>query len=400
MNPISTNQEKSQKLKSMKRLTLFLLILVAGLLYLSFVLDYAWLRAMSEAALVGGIADWFAIVALFKHPLGLPIPHTAIIPKSKDEIAKNLGVFIKEEFFNKENLRSSTFLKQINLKSIIQDFIKGEKRSFSLSGLTQALESKIPTLCEKIKSEEKNLRFLDQVNFSKIIGNALQSLQESASYDEIIKELVEILDTKFQELKGGLRNKLVDSWDKKLISFVTGYDDKIIAGIEDYINKLKNPNAEEIEKIKSALQKYIYDLFHNEKTISVVNQKIKGTLKSDTSLKILTAIMEHIEEHRFISTTFNEIIKRELEQFINDDIKLKAIERWIKRKIVEIIYDYSGQIAGFIENTIKSWDSQEISRKLELEVGKDLQFIRINGMVVGGIIGGIIYGIETLFLVF
>lgn len=70
-----------------------------GLLYLSFVFELHWLRAMSEAALVGGIADWFAVVALFKHPLGLPIPHTAIIPKSKDEIAKNLGQFIKSEFF-------------------------------------------------------------------------------------------------------------------------------------------------------------------------------------------------------------------------------------------------------------------------------------------------------------
>lgn len=392
------NLEKSQKLQRMKRLTFLLLILAGGILYLSFILDYAWLRAISEAALVGGIADWFAVVALFKHPLGLPIPHTAIIPKSKDEIAKNLGIFIKDEFFNKENLRQSALIQQINLKGIIKDFIEGKSQSFSLAGLTQALESKIPTLCEKIKSEEKNLRFLDQVNFSKIIGNALQSLQESASYDEIIKELVEILDAKFQELKGGLRNKLVDSWDKKIVSFFTRYDDKIIIGIEDYINKLKDPNAEEIEKIKAALQTYIHNLLYDEKTIFAINYKIKGALGSDTSLKILTAIMEHIQEHRFISTTFAGIIQRELEKFIYDEIKLKATERWLKNKIIHIVHDYSEKIAGFIENTIKSWDSQEISRKLELEVGKDLQFIRINGMVVGGIIGGIIYGIETLFL--
>lgn len=382
----------------MKRLTFLLLILAGGILYLSFILDYAWLRAVSEAALVGGIADWFAVVALFKHPLGLPIPHTAIIPKSKDEIAKNLGIFIKDEFFNKENLRQSALIQQINLKGIIKDFIEGKSQSFSLAGFAQALESKIPTLCEKIKSEEKNLRFLDQVNFSKIIGNALQSLQESASYDEIIKELVGILDAKFQELKGGLRNKLVDSWDKKIVSFFTRYDEKIIVGIENYIDKLKDPNAEEIEKIKATLQTYIHNLLYDEKTIFTINHKIKGALGSDTSLKILTAIMEHIQEHRFISTTFAGIIQRELEKFIQDGTKLKATERWLKNKIIHIVHDYSEKIAGFIENTIKSWDSQEISRKLELEVGKDLQFIRINGMVVGGIIGGIIYGIETLFL--
>ena len=206
----------------MKFFTTLLLFVAGGFLYLSFVLDCHWLRAVSEAALVGGIADWFAVVALFRHPLGLPIPHTAIIPKSKDEIAKNLGQFIKIEFFSKENLRKSTFLEKLSLKKIIESFIEGKSTSFSLHALTQALESKIPTLCEKIKDEEKNLRFLEQVNFSKLIGEGLQSIQNSASYDEIVKELVRIVDEKFQGLKGKLREELVgDSLINKGISLLT-----------------------------------------------------------------------------------------------------------------------------------------------------------------------------------
>lgn len=392
------NQNKQQALQKMKLFTTSLLFVAGGLLYLSFVLELHWLRAMSEAALVGGIADWFAVVALFKHPLGLPIPHTAIIPKSKDEIAKNLGLFIKTEFFSKENLRKSTFLEKLSLKKIIESFIDGKSTSFSLHTLTQALESKIPSLCEKINEEEKNLRFLEQVNFSKLIGEGLHSIQSSASYDEIVKELVEIIDEKFQGLKSKLREELVgDSWINKGMSFITGYDDKVINGIEEYIDKLKNPNAKELGQLKLALQDYIHKLLHDQNTINSVNAKIKGALSSEMSAKILTAILEYIQENKIVSTTIADILKRSLQNFINDTHKLALTERWLKGKIVNIVGDYSDEIAGFIENTIKSWDAQEISQKLELEVGKDLQFIRINGMLVGGIIGGVIYAIERFF---
>ena len=144
--------DKKYQLQRMKLFTTSLLFVAGGFLYLSFVLDWHWLRAMSEAALVGGIADWFAVVALFKHPLGLPIPHTAIIPKSKDEIAKNLGQFIKSEFFSKENLRKSAFLEKLSLKKIIQSFIDGKSTSFSIDSLAQALESKVPLLCERLQN--------------------------------------------------------------------------------------------------------------------------------------------------------------------------------------------------------------------------------------------------------
>lgn len=390
---------KQNALQKMKLLTTSLLFVAGGLLYLSFVLELHWLRAMSEAALVGGIADWFAVVALFKHPLGLPIPHTAIIPKSKDEIAKNLGQFIKSEFFSKENLRKSAFLEKLSLKKIIQSFIDGKSTSFSIDSLAQALESKVPLLCEKIKEEEKNLRFLEQVNFSKLIGEGLQAVQNSASYNEIVKELIEIIDEKFQSLKGKLRQELIgDSLINKAMSFITSYDDKIINGIEEYIDKLKNPNAKELTQLKTALQDYIHKLLHDQSTMNSVNAKIKGALSSEMSAKILTAILEHIQENKIISTTLADIAKRALNNFINDTHKLALTERWLKNKIVNIVGDYSDEIAGFIENTIKSWDAQEISQKLELEVGKDLQFIRINGMLVGGIIGGVIYGIERLFV--
>lgn len=395
------NQNKQYKLQKMKFFTTFLLFVAGGFLYLSFVLDCHWLRAVSEAALVGGIADWFAVVALFRHPLGLPIPHTAIIPKSKDEIAKNLGQFIKIEFFSKENLRKSTFLEKLSLKKIIESFIEGKSTSFSLHTLTQALESKIPDLCEKINQEKKNLRFLEQVNFSKLIGEGLQIVQKGDSYDKIVGDLVDFADKKFQEMKESLRNTLLeDSFKNKIVSLVTNYDDKVINGIEEFIEKLKNPNTQEHQELQKEIKGYIHKLLHDENTINSVNTKIKGALSSEMSAKILTDIFKHIQDNKIITTTIADILKRLLQNFCDDTRKLVATERWIKNKIVNIVGDYSDEIAEFIEKTIKSWDSQEISQKLELEVGKDLQFIRINGMLVGGIIGGAIYGIERFFSLF
>lgn len=136
-------------------------------------------------------------------------------------------------------------------------------------------------------------------------------------------------------LKGKIRKELLgDSLINRAVSFVTSYDDKVINGIEEYIDKLKNPNAKELTQLKSTLQDYIQKLLYDQSTIDSVNAKIKGALSSEMSAKILTAILEHIQENSIISTTLADIAKRVLNNFINDTHKLTLTERWLKSKIV------------------------------------------------------------------
>lgn len=387
---------KIKQLQKTKYFSTLLLFVAGGLLYISFVFELPCLRAVSEAALVGGIADWFAVVALFRHPLGLPIPHTAIIPKSKDRIAKNLGIFIKSEFFNKENLWKSTFLQKFSLKKIIEIFLEGKSASFSLDVLSQTIESKIPNLYEIVDKEKEGSKLLRHIDFSNILGGALAFVRKSDRYDKIINGFID--DIQEGLITPYIKGKIENSFLYKPMSFF-GLDKSISQwGAEKILEEYKKTNSPKREELSRKIDELIMSLSSHSEIRERVNSKIKEVLNSRVGSEILASILEHIQKHKIISTTVADIIKKTLISFINDTKKLTAIERWLKNRIVNIVGDYSDEIAGFIENTIKSWDAQEISQKLELEVGKDLQFIRINGMVVGGFIGGVIYGIERLFV--
>ena len=387
---------KKWQLQKRKYLVTLLLFVAGGLLYVSSVFEWPCLRAVSEAALVGGIADWFAVVALFRHPLGLPIPHTAIIPKSKDQIARNLGIFIKSEFFCKENLWKSTFLQKFSLKKIIEIFIEGKSTSFSLDVFSRSIESKIPNLYEIVDREKEGAKLFERIDFSSILSGTLSFVRRSDRYDKIVDGFID--DIQEGLITPYIEGKIENSFLNKPMKFF-GFDKSLSRwGSEKILEDYKKINSPKREELSRKIDELIVSLSSHPEIKERVNSKIREVLTSKTGSEILMSVLEHIQRHKIISTTIADVAKKALIGFISDTKKLAATERWLKNRIVNIIGDYSDEIANFIENTIKSWDAQEISQKLELEVGKDLQFIRINGMVVGGIIGGVIYGIERLFV--
>ena len=387
---------KKWQLQKRKYLATLLLFVAGGLLYVSSVFEWPCLRAVSEAALVGGIADWFAVVALFRHPLGLPIPHTAIIPKSKDQIARNLGIFIKSEFFCKENLWKSTFLQKFSLKKIIEIFIEGKSTSFSLDVFSRSIESKIPNLYEIVDREKEGAKLFERIDFSSILSGTLSFVRRSDRYDKIVDGFID--DIQEGLITPYIEGKIENSFLNKPMKFF-GFDKSLSRwGSEKILEDYKKINSPKREELSRKIDELIVSLSSQPEIKERVNSKIREVLTSKTGSEILMSVLEHIQRHKIISTTIADVAKKALIGFISDTKKLAATERWLKNRIVNIIGDYSDEIANFIENTIKSWDAQEISQKLELEVGKDLQFIRINGMVVGGIIGGVIYGIERLFV--
>ena len=387
---------KKWQLQKRKYLVTLLLFVAGGLLYVSSVFEWPCLRAVSEAALVGGIADWFAVVALFRHPLGLPIPHTAIIPKSKDQIARNLGIFIKSEFFCKENLWKSTFLQKFSLKKIIEIFIEGKSTSFSLDVFSRSIESKIPNLYEIVDREKEGAKLFERIDFSSILSGTLSFVRRSDRYDKIVDGFID--DIQEGLITPYIEGKIENSFLNKPMKFF-GFDKSLSRwGSEKILEDYKKINSPKREELSRKIDELIVSLSSQPEIKERVNSKIREVLTSKTGSEILMSVLEHIQRHKIISTTIADVAKKALIGFISDTKKLAATERWLKNRIVNIIGDYSDEIANFIENTIKSWDAQEISQKLELEVGKDLQFIRINGMVVGGIIGGVIYGIERLFV--
>lgn len=390
--------DKYKELTKIKNIILALLIIDFLLFCLSIYFNCRPLQIFTEAVLVGGIADWFAVVALFRRPLGFKIPHTAIIPNNKNKIAKNLAIFVKSEFLNKDSLKDSEVINRIDIKKITVAFLNGKYGSFSFDASLNKFNADIfPKIYLSLKNSNDLASILkvDKIDFVSLISNGYFTLRNNKYFDEIFDEVLDIVIKQTKTNSSFLQEKLKgDSFLNKLVSSITDYDTKVINGIIDFCEKLKNKNSKERLNIIKKVDEYIKNL-SNEK--EKINLKIISVIDSELIKKIINIAVEYIEENK---EDVGEMIKRKtrayLDDFLTKDKKINAINKYTKTKAVNILNDYSEEIVQYIESVVNKWDSIEISNKLELEIGKDLQWIRVSGMTMGGVIGLMIYLFETI----
>ena len=398
---------KKSELRKYKNIALVCLLLAVGMFFVAVYFRIDWLKACAEAAMVGGLADWFAVSALFRKPLGIPFPHSDIIANNKDSIAKSIGVFLKDEFLNKDSLRKSEFINQkIKTRVFIEDFMYGKIESLSMTKLFAFIENTaLPKIFSHIRENQneitKILR-LESVDFADFLEKLYKMLKNSPYKDEIVDEIVEALLDMLKDYEYEIRNKLKDDdsrfkkWGKKFIAKITGYDDEIIEGLREYLQNFTRRSDENRKEIVAKIENFIDDNFQNPQKREKLNAKICSALDSKVISKIVEALADGLESNDDLPKFICNFIDKKLRDFIADERKMESIDRWIRIKIINILADSSNHIANYVEQTIKSWKAKEISDKLELEIGKDLQFIRLNGTFIGGILGLGIYGINVI----
>lgn len=181
---------------------------------------------------------------------------------------------------------------------------------------------------------------------------------------------------------------------KKAVAKLTSYDDKVIEGVREYLQNFKNHSNENRKKFVAEIEHFIADNLKDPRKRQELNEKISSVLDSKVVSKIIEALADGLESNKELPQFICGFIKKKLCDFIADERKIGAIDRWIRIKIINILVDSSEHIAKYVEQTIKSWETKEVSNKLELEIGKDLQFIRLNGTFIGGILGLGIYGVN------
>lgn len=366
-----------------------------------------WLKACAEAAMVGGLADWFAVSALFRKPLGIPFPHSNIIANNKDSIAKSIGVFLKDEFLNKDSLRNSEFINQkINTKALIEDFMYGKIEALSMQKLFDFIENtalpKVFSHIKKNKNEITKILRLENVDFAEFLEKIFAMLKDSPYKDEIVDEIVEALLDTLRDYEYDIRNKLTDDdsslkkWGKEIIAKMTSYDDKVIEGVREYLRNFTRHSDENRKEIVAKIEKFIDDNLQDPQKRKNLNKKISSALDSKIISKIIEALADRLESNKELPQFICGFIEKKLRDFIADERKMRAIDRWIRIKIINILVDSSEHISNYVEQTIKNWEAKEVSNKLELEIGKDLQFIRLNGTFIGGILGLGIYGVNVI----
>ncbi|MEO8239823.1 MAG: DUF445 domain-containing protein [Flavobacterium sp.] len=406
----STDQDivKLKALRKMKASALSLLGFAVLLFIIAVYFKIPLLQAFSEAAMVGGIADWFAVVALFRHPLGIPIWHTAIIPTKKNEIGENLGNFVSEEFLNREKLEIK--LDEFNFAVKASDWLSQEENADKIAS-SIALNI-IPGILKTIKDEDIK-RFiqvqfkekLEAINFGDWVALALEPLQKGNVKDELLTNILEVMSSELNNNKDLIRKKVKQS--TPFLSF--GMADKSISegifnGLQEFLEEAKNPESE----IRFKIDEYIHDFLDKVKNSEEMRIKINNMILGFTGKKEVQDYINGIWDEIKLSIT-NDLEKGEASAIKNniadliqlfgngiqeDPVMIDKINNFIKNDLLSVLLNNKKVIGDLISSTVKSWDGKEVSEKLELEIGKDLQYIRINGTLVGGLIGLLIYGVE------
>lgn len=368
-----------------------------------------YVRAAAEAGMVGALADWFAVTALFKHPLGIPIPHTAIIKRKKDQLGEGLGTFVRENFMSPAVVE--TKLREAQVSGRAGKWLSEPAHAERVAAEASTV---LRVLVEMLRDEDIQ-QLLDRMIVKRIadpqwgppIGRVLASLLEAGRQEALIQLLA---DRAFQwSLNSGeVIERVIErdspTWSPRWVDHLVG--DRIHRELMDFTDKVRrNPDHELRRSATKFLFEFADDLQHDDTTIARA-EKVKEEImaRDEVARAAETAwgaakriILESVEDP---SSTLRARIADSvvhIGESLRDDADLRdKVDNWIIRAAQHLVTQYGTEITAIITETIERWDADEASRRIELHVGRDLQFIRINGTVVGALAGLVIYSIAQL----
>ena len=415
----SADEQRRRDLNKMKVIATGCLV-VAALIYLfTRYLEHrdgqdvaAWVgyvRAASEAGMVGALADWFAVTALFRHPLGLPIPHTALIRKKKDDIGDQLGGFIEDNFMTPAVIEHRAYTLELprRLSTWVADPANSQR-------ITDEVARGFTLASEMLRDEDvENLityaiKWAGEPQWAQPLGRVLEQLIAEDRLEPVFQLAC---DRAHDWALGsqGLIDRIIDedvgpSWKPKFVNSLLG--DRIYRELVDFTYKVRaDPGHQVRRSMHTFVRRFADDLQHDPEMIARF-ENIKNELlgrdevgnAASTAWKTGKAVIEQMLEdpNSTLRNSLSEAVVN-LGVRIRDDRPLQEkMNGWVARSAKHVAENYSREIISVITETVRGWDAEETSKKIELQVGRDLQFIRINGTVVGSLAGLVIYTVSVL----
>lgn len=370
---------------------------------------WGYVEACAEAAMVGGLADWFAVSALFQHPLSLPIPHTAIIPRRKDQIGDSLGHFVQENFLAPDIVRSR--LENIDMASKLADWLAepanaqrvGEQAASIITGSLEVLNDE--ELQETI--EVYIQKRIATVDAGPLAARAMELGVEGGHHHAVFDAGLLALRQALDENQQLLRTRMASEspwWVPEQI------DDKIFQKIYKAINAfIDEVTADPDHEIRSTMDRRIDDLIlrlRDPEDLGVRANQMKQEFVNHQAIREWTSnIWLNVKKSIVVSaqnptSELRAKIDETIEAFrlrLETEEQLRSkVNGWAVSAITHMAAQSRGEIADLISSTVAGWDAEDTSRRIELQVGKDLQYIRVNGTVVGGLAGIAIHAIAQL----
>jgi uncharacterized membrane-anchored protein YjiN (DUF445 family) len=369
-------------------------------------LDWPWipyLRAFSEAAMVGACADWFAIVALFRRPFGLPIPHTGIVPNNKDRIGGALGRFITNNFLTASAMNER--LARVDVVGSLGRWISEPSNAKRLGEYAAVLLPRVASSlpAQQVGETVGNLarQALETIPAAPLASRVLRIVWAQGEAQALIANAVELSETWLVGNKDYLTRQISQqssSWIPKWIDKMIA--EKVLNGLLSTLGEMRNPRHPWRIELRKAVEKLIDDLASDpqmraraegikaELLASPLLIQQAKTLWADIESGLNSTLPAHSET---IAQTCEQGLRSIGAWLVEDEERKAGLNRRVLAVTQQFLLLYRFEIGGYIERVVHDWDTATLVDRLELQVGKDLQYIRINGTLVGGLVGLLIF---------
>jgi len=414
----SADQLQRSRLRTMQAIAAGLLLVAALLFVLAHTQRashpaWGYLEAFAEAAMVGAIADWFAVVALFRHPLGIPIWHTAIIPNSKDQIGRSLGAFVENHFITEQGVAER--IAQADPAQLLGNWLRqpdhAKQLGQSSAGVLRQLLGMLDHEQMRRLVQDKATSYLGELNLSSVAADSLDALIADGKPDEMLDFLLDkcaayLEDESHHDTIGDVALGAFKIDNALLRRALKAYQPRMIASLLDYTVAIgidrQHPMREKIagwiadsalhlkadEHWQATVRHYQLQALASDKV-----QAMLGELWDTASARLLADLNS---EQPALAATIARLAEN-TGKVLSDDAQAR---HWLNGAIVKgsssLVRRYRGEVGDFIEAQLARWTREQMSDRIELAIGRDLQFIRINGTVVGGLAGLLIYTITQL----
>jgi uncharacterized membrane-anchored protein YjiN (DUF445 family) len=400
---------KRKNLARMKRRASGLLLLATAVWIVSsiFLSRYPWLayvRATAEASMIGGLADWFAVTALFRHPLGIPIPHTAIVAARKDQIGRSLGNFVSRHFLSRDVLAAR--LSSLHIAEHLANWLAVPENSRTLAHHTAtALANGARMLADDDVQEMIDRVLVERIRSTEVaplLGQMLTLLTAGDRHQELLDEAIALLARAVDQNQELIRERI----EAESPWWVPGMVDdrihrKIVTGLDNTLADVRDdPNHPLRRRFDDALANFVRKL-NESPEVRARAERMKLEILDAEAVRNFSrsiwddaklALFRYAEAPNAFAPTAIERGLVSLGQAVSRDQELLArLDALIADVALHLVDRYQSEVAALIAQTVTSWDPEVTSDRVELAIGKDLQFIRINGTIVGGLAGLAIY---------
>lgn len=410
-NPLDA--ERSRDLRRMKLVALSLLV-AAAIVFVAAHLagGEGWLgyvEAFADAAMVGALADWFAVTALFRHPLRIPIPHTAIIPKRKDQIGRSLGEFVENNFLTQEVLDERLAGAEIGTKlgTWLAEPANAAKASGALGDAVKGALEVLDDAEVQHGLEGVARRRIRATPAAPLVGKAIDLSVEGGHHQRLLDAVVTGLGNFLEDNRDTFQHRMYEEspwWVPESL------DDRVLGKIYDVVGRFltdvrTDPNHEMRRSVDTRTAVLAERLKHDPEMLA------KGEELKDE-------LLDHPEFRAWIESLWLGAKQGMIEAADDPDSELRAraatslqrlgerllaepelrakVDDWVQRAVSYVVEHYRSEVSDLISSTVERWDGESTARRMELQVGRDLQFIRINGTIVGGLAGLTIHAIVQL----